>query len=441
MDVERIDHDIGAVRVDYLRPTVESPVPALNVEPARALVTLQRLLEIPAADLGSALTHACNALAEALRADKVDAFLYDESRDSLTALGTSTQPLSNLQKKLGLDVLPLSNGGRVVDVYRTGEVFRTGDLQSDPDELRGVKEGLKVQSTLGVPLVIGAERRGMVMIASLERDHFSEADEAFAVGAARWVGVVAHRAELIQEIGRNSVEQGRRSAAEELIAVLAHDVRNYIAPIAGRLYLLRHGAESRGDAQDLQHADAALRGVNGLSALVTNLLDVARIDRGLFALDIEPVDLGVLAREAGGMLSSAEHEIIVKATGSIIVAADRVRLRQCLDNLLSNAAVHSPRGAPVNVFVAQFDADGTRWGQLEVIDEGPGVPEELLPHIFERFTSGRTDKGGVGLGLYIASRIAQAHRGRLTAESPPGQGARFILRIPLYDAETDGVGA
>jgi two-component system, OmpR family, sensor kinase len=407
-------------------------MPSSGVEPARALVTLQRLLEIPAADLGSALTHACNALAEALAADKVDAFLYDESRDSLTALGTSTQSLSNLQKKLGLDVLPISNGGRVVQVYQTGEVFRTGDLQSDTEELRGVKEGLKIQSKLGVPLVIGGQRRGMVMIASLNPDQFSEADEAFTVSAARWVGIVAHRAELIQEIGKNAVEQGRRSAAEELIAVLAHDVRNYIAPIAGRLYLLRHGAESRGDLQEMRHAEAGLRGVNGLSALVTNLLDVARIDRGLFALDIEPVDLGVLAREAGGMLSSAEHEIIVKATGSILVAADRARLRQCLDNLLSNAASHSPRGAPVNVFVAQYDSDGTSWGQLEVIDEGPGVPEDLLPHIFDRFISGRTEKGGVGLGLYIASRIAQAHRGHITAESPPGQGARFILRIPLY---------
>jgi two-component system, OmpR family, sensor kinase len=207
--------------------------------------------------------------------------------------------------------------------------------------------------------------------------------------------------------------------------------------VAGRLYLLRHGAESRGDSQDLEHAEAALRGVNGLSALVTNLLDVARIDRGIFALDIEPVDFAVLAREAGGMLSSAEHEILVKATGSILVAADRARLRQCLDNLLSNAASHSPRGAPVNLFVAQYDSDGTRWGQLEVVDEGPGVPEELLPHVFDRFVSGRRQNGGVGLGLYVASRIAQAHRGQITAESPPGKGARFILRVPIYDEAGD----
>src|SRR5437763_1484985 len=103
-------------------------MPTSGIDPARALTTLQRLLEMPAADLKSALTHATNAIGEALHADKVDAFLYDESRDSLVAIGTSTQSLSNLQKKLGLDVLPISNGGRVVHVYKTGKAFRTGHL-------------------------------------------------------------------------------------------------------------------------------------------------------------------------------------------------------------------------------------------------------------------------------------------------------------------------
>lgn len=154
---------------------------------SRSLITLQRLLEIPAADIATALTHACNALADSLGADKVDAFLYEEPRDTLVAVGTSTQPLSNLQKSLGLDVLPVSNGGRVVQVYKTGEVFRTGNLLADPDELRGVKEGMKIQSQLGIPLVVGNQRRGMVMIASLQPDFFTEADETFARSAVQWV--------------------------------------------------------------------------------------------------------------------------------------------------------------------------------------------------------------------------------------------------------------
>ena len=408
-----------------------------GVEPARALVTIQRLLEAPGADLKSALVHACNALADAFAADKVDAFLYDESRDTLVALGTSTQPLSNLQKSLGLDVLPLSNGGRVTHVYQTGTIYRSGNVRADADELLGVREGLKVESLLGVPLVIGARKRGAVFIASLERDFFSEADEGFVQSAAAWVGMVAHRAELVEELGRNAVEQGRRAAADELVTVLAHDVRNYLAPISGRLHVLRVEAAARGDEAGREHADSALRSVSGLSKLVTNLLDVARIDRGLFDLDIEPVDLVAIAEEMAAALSRAEHEVIVKASVPMVVAADRVRLRQCLDNLVSNALSHSPRAAPVTILIEEFREDGAPWGHLQVIDEGPGIPQEMIPHLFERFVSGRAKSGGVGLGLYLANRIAQAHGGRIKAESPAGQGARFTLCLPQYRPELE----
>lgn len=88
------------------------------------LATLERLLAIPSSDLETALTQSCNLVADALRADKVDAFLYQPATDTLNALGTSTQPLSALQKKLGLNVLQVSNGGRVVFVLRC--IARTG---------------------------------------------------------------------------------------------------------------------------------------------------------------------------------------------------------------------------------------------------------------------------------------------------------------------------
>jgi two-component system OmpR family sensor kinase len=405
-----------------------------GLDPARALVTLERLLEIEAPDLESALTHAANALSDAFAADKVDAFLYDDRRDSLVALGTSTQPLSDLQRNLGLDVLPISNGGRVVYVYKTDKVFRTGNLLADPGELTGVKEGLKIKSKLGVPLHIGSKVRGMIMIASLQGDFFTESDESFVKAAASWVGVVAHRAELMEEISRSALEQGRRSAAEELVTVLAHDIRNYLAPVSGWVYLLRNNSQVRGDEQGLRHADAALRSIKSLSALVTNLLDVARIDRGLFDLDVEPVDLGAISREAAESLSTDDHHVVVRASSPVIVRADRARLRQCLDNLISNAAGHSPKGAPVNLFARQYEREGHQWAELKVVDEGPGVPEDVMPHIFDRFVTGRSGTGGVGLGLYVANRIAQAHGGKIEVESSPGKGARFNLHLPVYRA-------
>lgn len=83
------------------------------------------------------------------------------------AVGTSAQPLSDLQRQLGLDVLPLSDGDRAAEVFHTGKTFRSGDVSSDAEELRGIREGLEIQSQLGIPLEVAGERRGLVMVASL----------------------------------------------------------------------------------------------------------------------------------------------------------------------------------------------------------------------------------------------------------------------------------
>ena len=399
----------------------------------RMLAMLERLLAIPVADLKTALNHASDALAEALQADKVDAFVYDETRDSLVAIGTSTQPLSSLQKRLGLDVLPLSNGGRVVDVYQSGRLFLTGDLQSDAEELRGIKEGLRIQSKLGVPLEVSGQRHGVIMVASLRANFFTDADASFVRSAAHWVGLVAHRAQLLEETERNAVREGRQSSAEELVTVLAHDLRNYFSPVVLRLHLLRHRAEAEDRAADMADITVALRGITRANSLVSDLLDVARLDEGLFRLRPEPVELAGLVHEMAALLASAEHNMVVKAAMPIVVTADPARLRQCIHNILDNAVAHSPKGGTISVFIDQRARDGSNWGMVEVVDEGPGIPEALLPNIFERFRSGRTESGGMGLGLHIAKRIALAHGGDVEADRCPGQGARFTIRIPACE--------
>jgi two-component system, OmpR family, sensor kinase len=398
----------------------------------RLLETLQRLLEIPSAELEAALTHACNAVADALHADKVDAFLYNESKESLVALGTSTQPLSSQQKKIGLDVLPIANGGRVVHVFQTGRTFISGRLDQDAEELRGVKIALKIKSKVGVPLEVGGSRRGVIMIASLQPDFFRPADVQFAESVARWVAMVAHRAELVQEITRNAVEQGRRAVAEELITVLAHDLRNYVSPIQARLQLIRGRAARDDRKDDLRDSDMAGTGVDRLNRLITDILDVARLDQGIFKLDIQPTDLARLTHDIAKALSTPAHQIIVDAAEETLVAADAQRIQQCVENLIANAVQHSPHGAPVNVVVRVERRDERSWGCLDVRNEGPGIPIDIMPRIFERFTAGPGSRG-LGLGLYLARRIAAAHGGELNAESRPGQGVTFFLKLPCYE--------
>jgi signal transduction histidine kinase len=394
------------------------------------LETLERLLEIPSADLKTALTHACDAVSAALRADKVDAFLHDPTKNSLVAIGTSNQPLSSLQRSVGLDVLPIANGGRVVHVFETNAPFRTGHLTADPGELKGVREVLKIESKLGVPIDVGGHIRGVLMIASQHRDFFTEEDARFAVSISRWVGTIAHRAELVEEISRNAVEQGRRAVAEELVTILAHDLRNFVSPISARLQLIQRRATQEKRDVDVRDSDAALRAVWRLNRLIADILDVARIDQGVFRLDLAPVDLGALAADVAKTLSTPSHEIHVASMEEVVVPADPARVTQCLENIVTNAVRHSPRGAPVTVIVSKKRTEEGEAAALEVLDEGPGVPVEILPRIFERFSTG-AGSHGLGLGLYLAKRIAIAHGGELSVHSATGKGARFCLQLPI----------
>jgi signal transduction histidine kinase len=395
------------------------------------LETLERLLEVSGAELAVALAQASDLVADALHADKVDVFMYDPSRDSLVALGSSHQPLSATQKRHGLDVLPVANGGRVVHVFQTASTFVNGELDRDMEELRGIRELLKIRSKLGVPLRIGGELRGVLMLASQQPHFWGPQDVTFAESVARWIGIVAHRSELTQEIARNAVAQGRQAVAEELMTVLAHDLRNYLAPLDWRLRSLRMRAERDGRQADLRDIERTLAGITRLNGLIGDMLDVARIDRGLFWFRPEPLPLLSLLEETASALTTVEHPCLVEAAEEVTARADPARVRQCVENLIGNAIKHSPGGGKVRVALSRTKNTEGAWACIEVIDEGPGIPEHILPHIFERFVAGKRSSEGLGLGLFLAKRIAVLHGGELTVDSKPGEGSRFRLMLPM----------
>jgi GAF domain-containing protein len=232
----------------------------------RLLETLQRLLALEAADLPSALRGAADLLGQALGADKVDVFLHDAAGEALVAVGTSDTPMGRRQHALGLGRLPLANGGRTVGVYETGEAYRDGHVEADQGELLGIRRGLGVRSSLGVPLEVAGERRGVLLIASAAPERFDARDAAFLGAVARWVGATAERAGLVERLTAEAAERGRRRAAEELLTVLAHDLRNHLTPLRGRLQLLRRRALREGHPANERDAGAALGDVASWSA-------------------------------------------------------------------------------------------------------------------------------------------------------------------------------
>jgi two-component system OmpR family sensor kinase len=394
--------------------------------------TLERLLGLPSADLANALSSVSDIFADATKADKVDAFLFQPEKSTLVAIGSSHQPLSALQKRLGLDILPVANGGRVVYVYETGRTFVTGHLEDDSEELRGIKEGLKIRSKIGVPLEVGGERRGMLMIASLQPDFFNDKHVRFVESVARWVGIIVHRAELIDAIAASAMEQGRRAVAEELVTVVAHDFRNIMTPLEMRLAMLKQRADRDGREADVRDLDSAQHSFGRLRDMVGEILDVARIDQGVFSVELCPVDLGELLKKTVQAMSSPEHPIDTKIVDKLIVVADSARIRQCLENVISNAQRHSPKGSVIAISaVLERRIDGD-YARVDIVDEGPGVSAELGPQIFERFAQGRGKRGSLGLGLFLAKRIATLHEGDLTVESSTAKGARFALLLPFH---------
>ncbi|WP_427911357.1 ATP-binding protein [Ramlibacter sp. MMS24-I3-19] len=237
-------------------------------------------------------------------------------------------------------------------------------------------------------------------------------------------------------------EQALREAnrrKDEFLAMLAHELRNPLAPIATGSALLTRAP----DNADLVRRTSELidRQVHHMSELVDDLLDVSRVTRGLIQIERVPVVLqGVVhnaLEQVRPLLESRRHAIAVDLPeADVTVAGDRTRLVQVLVNLLTNAAKYTPPQGTVRVRLAQ---EGAR-ARLTVEDDGVGIDPVLLPHVFELFTQGeRTpdrSQGGLGIGLALVKAIVDLHQGEVAADSAgKGRGSRFTIVLPVASAQ------
>jgi two-component system OmpR family sensor kinase len=169
-----------------------------------------------------------------------------------------------------------------------------------------------------------------------------------------------------------------------------------------------------------------------MSLLVDDLLLLARLDEGR-PLSLEPVELERVVGEAVETAKTVEPDRPIDLTADhAVVLGDWERLRQLVDNLLSNARAHTPAATPVSVSVTRVNGNAL----IEVADAGPGMDHEQVERVFERFyradPSRSRANGGVGLGLSIVAAVAHAHGGRVSASSEPGSGASFTITLPLH---------
>jgi two-component system OmpR family sensor kinase len=217
----------------------------------------------------------------------------------------------------------------------------------------------------------------------------------------------------------------------QFVADASHELRTPLTSVLANLELL---AESLHGEQG-EAADSALRSSRRMRRLVTDLLLLARSDAA-HVVAHEPCDLAQIVVEAAAELGpvSAAHEISLDVRHAMVVGSHDELLRLVI-NLLENALRHTPQGSAIHVSTS-VGTDGKV--QLAVEDDGPGVPAELAPTLFERFVRGAGDRGGsFGLGLSIVQAVASSHGGAVTLEPsrigrpPQAPGARFVVRLPV----------
>jgi PAS domain S-box-containing protein len=229
--------------------------------------------------------------------------------------------------------------------------------------------------------------------------------------------------------------EGNERKTNEFLAMLAHELRNPLAPIRSALDLMR--LTSADDASQEWSRGVIDRQVTQLTRLVDDLLDVGRITSGKIVLKKEPVELNTVVRRATESCHSAaqvrRQALEARFTSeSLFVDGDPVRLSQIVTNLLTNAIKYTPENGRIKIGVVR---DGN-WAMMRIKDTGIGIPPELLPTVFELFVQGERSlartEGGLGIGLTVVRQLVALHGGTVVARSDgTNKGSEFIVLLPV----------
>jgi signal transduction histidine kinase len=319
---------------------------------------------------------------------------------------------------------------------QTAIIFVSAIMLTDLDRLRGYQSG--AVDYVPVPVVPEILRAKVSVFAELFRK--TRALEALNVQLEQRV---AERTAALEATSQALRDADRRK--DEFIAMLAHELRNPLAPIRTAVQLLRLDALSqkqRGRARDVIE-----RQVEHLVSLIDDLLDVSRITRGMVTLHRSPMLVSAIVARAVETAKPAidahRHDLSVEVPAEpMVIDADPTRMVQVIANVLNNATKFTDPGGRIRLRVAR-DHDEVA---IRISDSGIGIPPALLPTIFELFTQvnakSERSQTGLGIGLALVRRLTEMHGGTVTVASDgPGRGSEFTIRLPVRDARVAVEGA
>ncbi len=302
-----------------------------------------------------------------------------------------------------------------------------------PDEcfLEAV-QALDPKSILAVPLVVGNEPLGVICLVSTDPHHpYEDRDVWLAQEVAQRAALWLESARLYQKARRAIRDR------DDVLGVVAHDLRNPLGAILLQTTLLRRSLESR--QMPVRPADVIERAATRMSRLIQDLLDVTRIESGHLALERVRLSSGQILHDT----FESQQSLVLAASLDLVVDVpewlpdvwgDHDRLLQVFENLISNAVRFTKPGGTITLGAA-VRAEAV---QFWVADTGVGIAQENINRMFDRFWQAQKDHRGAGLGLTIVKGIVEAHGGRIWVESEPGKGSTFYFTIPTCEAMERG---
>jgi signal transduction histidine kinase len=406
-----------------------------RVETLRRLHSLLRQ-EYHGADTPEILARSAEAIAAFTRAERVWFFLLDSQSSRLQAAWPAWNLSEDAAEKLQVTV-----GARSVvsDVFRRGELSVVADLGRLSEEDPALPRALAASNAILCPLKTEKETLGVV-VATDRPGGFGQEESDAMTSFADAASLLLRNARLYSTL-QGTVEELRRASRlkDYFLQNVNHELRTPLTSIVGWTDLLEEepvGEETmrRGLKQSRQAARVLL-------ALIDDLLDLARMDRGTLSLDLATVALpDVLSRamETVRLMADSKGVVLILAPlpdSMPPVRADLLRLQQILWNLLANSIKFTPRHGRVIVRVEREEQTYL----VSVEDDGIGIPENELPHVFDRFRqadgSATRRHPGMGIGLALARSLVELHGGTIRAQSDPGRGSRFTFSLPIPPTE------
>ncbi|MGH7664706.1 MAG: sensor histidine kinase [Gemmatimonadaceae bacterium] len=293
---------------------------------------------------------------------------------------------------------------------------------------RAAVRSLDPHSLISVPLAASGRVLGVLTLFVTDSGrHFGPDDLALAEELGRRAALAVENARLYEE-ARHAT-----SARDDMLGVVAHDLRNPLSTVLMGTELLLEGMQQGEHEQERSQLEIVQRAADRMNRLIQDLLDVKRIESGRLSMERRSVAFESVVREAAEMLrpiaTAASLRLDTELPDDLpSISADPLRIQQVLSNLVGNAIKFTPAGGRIAIRVEEKDTEIL----CSVTDTGPGIAPDAIPHIFGRFWQGNvTDRRGIGLGLAISKGIIEAHRGRIWVESTLGAGTTFMFSLPF----------